>query len=211
MKKLFIVTGAFLLFILVITAQSLAQDVIYGCVKKSGGVRVVSGPGECKGAETAIYWNVVGPSGPEGPPGPQGPEGPQGPKGDKGDKGDTGPQGPDGPKGDKGEPGPKGDTGSQGPPGEIAGSEFLMESFSGRLGPGEKKVLQVYSPESTTVTGGGFLLDDLYDYTSIKVLASKPLYDDAKIEMTGWEVVFINPNQSYESWYSINVYVVYVY
>jgi hypothetical protein len=55
--------------------DTFAQDVIYGCVNKSGHVRIVDDPNECKTSETAIYWNVVGGQGPQGDPGLPGEDG----------------------------------------------------------------------------------------------------------------------------------------
>jgi len=134
MRKVLIVTGAILLFLVATNLQSYAEDLIYGCINKTNGkLRVVSSPASCKQREIAIYWNKVGPQGlqgepglpgEQGPEGPQGPIGHQGPKGDKGDTGATGSQGeqgeqgPQGPQGDMGPQGPKGDKGDQGDTGE---------------------------------------------------------------------------------------------
>ncbi len=47
-------------------------EVIHSCVNPGGRIRIVE-PGErCNPSETALVWNIVGPSGPKGPPGPQG-------------------------------------------------------------------------------------------------------------------------------------------
>jgi hypothetical protein len=104
MRKALITTGVILLFLVVTSLQTLAEEnVIYGCIKKANGkLRIVDSSTECKKQEIAIYWNKVGP---QGEPGPQGE---QGPKGDKGDTGATGPQGT------QREQGPKGDTGDTG-------------------------------------------------------------------------------------------------
>ena len=60
---------------------------IHGCVGPSGGVRVVSAPGECKPNERAIDWNITGPQGPAGVAGPIGPQGIQGLQGIQGIQG----------------------------------------------------------------------------------------------------------------------------
>jgi len=62
-----------------ITASSCFAQVIYGCVKNSGDLIIVSGPGQCKANQTPISWNQAGPEGPQGPQGPAGAPGAQGP------------------------------------------------------------------------------------------------------------------------------------
>ena len=47
------------------------DNTIYGCIKKDGVLRVVSGPNMCKSDETPIQWNQEGPPGPA-PRAPQG-------------------------------------------------------------------------------------------------------------------------------------------
>jgi DNA-binding beta-propeller fold protein YncE len=67
------------------------QGMVYGCVQQgSQQVRIVSGPGQCRGPETQVVWSI------------QGPTGPQGPKGDPGLQGAVGPAGPAGPEGPPG-------------------------------------------------------------------------------------------------------------
>ena len=67
MRKLCVVIGVISAFLVAISIQCSAEDtVIYGCIGKKGILRVVSDPSECKGSETAIYWNKVGPQGPQG-------------------------------------------------------------------------------------------------------------------------------------------------
>lgn len=63
--------------------------VINGCYLKSGGaVRVIDASvTNCKGTETSLNWNVMGPQGPVGPAGPTGPAGPAGPQGPAGSTG----------------------------------------------------------------------------------------------------------------------------
>jgi len=52
------------------------EEVVYhACVKNSGAMFMVSGPEDCKGNETYIWWNQIGPQGPVGPQGPEGPSG----------------------------------------------------------------------------------------------------------------------------------------
>lgn len=40
---------------------------IDGCVGRSGVLRVVESPADCRGSETHIWWNQDGPAGPPGP------------------------------------------------------------------------------------------------------------------------------------------------
>ena len=42
-------------------------------------LRFLEPGGSCRSGETALSWNVQGPTGPAGPAGPQGPQGPAGP------------------------------------------------------------------------------------------------------------------------------------
>ena len=66
-----------------------SETEITACVRQpSGEVRIVSGAGDCRNAETAVAWGRTGPAGPAGVAGPAGPQGPTGPAGP------TGPQGP---------------------------------------------------------------------------------------------------------------------
>jgi hypothetical protein len=128
MKRIFIIAGGILLILVVTSFQSLAEEnVIYGCVGKSGKLRVVNAPGECRNMETAIYWNKVGPQGPQGETGPQGPIGPQG------EQGLQGPQGEQGPKGEQGDEGPIGPEGPPGPPG-MGGAIHVYDSNDQYLG-----------------------------------------------------------------------------
>jgi hypothetical protein len=103
MKKMAIVLGTILAFLLVFGFNCYAQ-VIYGCQQKnSGQLRIVSDAGACRPSETPVSWNSTGvqstegSTGPEGPAGPAGPEGPAGPAGPEGPAGPAGPQGPPGP------------------------------------------------------------------------------------------------------------------
>jgi hypothetical protein len=100
------------------------DGVIHACKsKKTGLLRVVSSPSQCRASERAISWNVRGPQGAAGPAGAQGPAGPQGEKGMQGDpgpmgpRGEVGPAGPAGADGVAGPAGPPGPAGPQGPPG----------------------------------------------------------------------------------------------
>ena len=108
----------FALVIVLITAflastiiPATAGDLINACVhKRTGTLRIVSGPGQCGRAEAPLSWNQTGPSGvqgPAGPPGPQGERGPAGPPGPQGEQGPAGPPGPEGPQGAMGQPGSK--------------------------------------------------------------------------------------------------------
>ena len=94
-----------------------AADVIHACVdQRSGVLRVIAAEEQCKKGESALEWNIQGPTGVEGPQGPVGPPGPIGPRGSDGQPGPAGPQGP---QGVIGPPGPTGQKGSDGPAGPI--------------------------------------------------------------------------------------------
>lgn len=99
------------------------NNTIYACVQQGSlGVRIVDANTPCRGPETRVQWNVVGPEGPQGPQGevgPQGPMGPQGPQGETGPQGPQGEVGPQGPQGETGAQGPQGETGPQGLQGEA--------------------------------------------------------------------------------------------
>lgn len=133
------------------------------CVNsQSGNMRLASGPGNCRGAEVFVQWNVQGVQGEkgdkgdpgiQGPPGPKGDQGEQGVQGPKGDQGDQGIQGPkgdqgeqgiqglkgdQGDQGEKGDKGDKGDQGEQGPPGADGedgadGAALTNGSIAGQL------------------------------------------------------------------------------
>jgi len=85
-----------------------ADNVINACVnKRTGVVRIVTQPGQCKRAENPLSWNQTGPPGEQGPAGPPGPKGEQGSVGPAGPQGDPGPPGVTGPQGIQGPPGAK--------------------------------------------------------------------------------------------------------
>ena len=76
---------------------------IHACVAKETKYFRASGANDtCKQGETALDWNIQGPTGPQGAAGPAGPAGPQGPAGPAGAQGPAGPQGPQGPQGPAG-------------------------------------------------------------------------------------------------------------
>jgi hypothetical protein len=83
MKKLCIAMWIIFAFLVITNLPSYAdEDVIYGCIGKlTGRLRVVTGPNQCRGWETAISWNKAGPQGPKGDKGDSGPIGPEGPPG----------------------------------------------------------------------------------------------------------------------------------
>jgi len=84
MKKLLVVSGLVLAVFIAAISETSAQT-IYSCYnKKSGTMRYVTGPGQCKKTETEISWNTTGPKGDKGDQGPAGPQGIQGDKGDNG-------------------------------------------------------------------------------------------------------------------------------
>jgi hypothetical protein len=68
-----------------VCGRSATAQVISGCVKKSGALRVLTDPTKsCKKRETAITWNQVGP---QGTPGADGTDGAPGTPGDQGPPG----------------------------------------------------------------------------------------------------------------------------
>ena len=91
-----------------VSQASQAGDVIRGCTRKDGQLRLATAKRPCRRYERRISWSVRGP---EGEPGPRGPAGPAGPMGANGTSGSQGPQGPAGPQGERGPKGPKGDPG----------------------------------------------------------------------------------------------------
>jgi hypothetical protein len=74
---------------------------------RSGQLRLVADPTDCRNGETAIAWSVTGPAGAIGA------------KGEKGDTGQTGTTGATGSTGATGAQGPKGDTGLTGATGAM--------------------------------------------------------------------------------------------
>src|SRR3954452_11788691 len=106
--------------------SAVATTVIHACVARDGDLRIVSRTGVCQHRETALDWNVQGPTGPAGaagatgPAGAQGAAGPAGLPGTAGVDGAPGPAGPAGPNGADGLPGavgPAGPIGAAGSPG----------------------------------------------------------------------------------------------
>lgn len=76
MRKAFIAVEVILLFLIVTSLQSYAEDLIYGCINKTNAkLRIVDSPTECKKPEIAFYWNKVVPQGEQEDPGPQGEQG----------------------------------------------------------------------------------------------------------------------------------------
>lgn len=74
-------TSLVALFVLLFPITGSTQ-VIYGCIKSNGTLRIVGDSTQCSANETPILWNQLGPQGPrgeQGPPGPAGAEGPPGP------------------------------------------------------------------------------------------------------------------------------------
>jgi hypothetical protein len=94
--------------VVAVSRPSRDSNVIRGCVRTDGHLRLATTKRPCRKDERPISWNVRGP---QGEPGPAGPAGPVGPKGVDGSPGPQGPQGPAGPQGERGPKGPKGDPG----------------------------------------------------------------------------------------------------
>ena len=62
-----------------LTPRAVSAQVINGCIKANGTLKVISVPGNCGNNETPISWNVQGPKGDMGDPGMDGEPGPAGP------------------------------------------------------------------------------------------------------------------------------------
>ena len=61
---------------------------VHGCVdSRTGALRIVGATQNCTTKETALDWNIAGPSGPQGVQGPAGPQGIPGPMGPEGPAG----------------------------------------------------------------------------------------------------------------------------
>ena len=65
-------------------ASTSTSSTLIACEGHEGGLRLVSSASDCRHNETAVQWNVTGPTGPQGLTGPQGPTGPKGPTGPAG-------------------------------------------------------------------------------------------------------------------------------
>jgi Lamin Tail Domain/Collagen triple helix repeat (20 copies) len=122
------------------------DGVIHACKsKRTGLLRVVSSPSQCRASDRALSWNVRGPQGEAGPAGPRGQTGPQGEKGIQGDPGPVGPRGEIGPigpagadcaVGPAGPPGPAGVQGPAGPKGDKGDPGAGLASFDALAGLG---------------------------------------------------------------------------
>ena len=87
------------------SARAQNPNVVQACYNNvNGNLRFVMGPEDCRGPETFVSWNIVGPQGEAGPQGPQGPQGLTGAQGAQGPQGGPGPQGPQGSQGPAGPP-----------------------------------------------------------------------------------------------------------
>jgi len=62
MRTKSLLCGCIVLLVMVVTTATpcFADNVIYGCVKNSGELLIVSGPGQCKSSQTPISWNRAG-------------------------------------------------------------------------------------------------------------------------------------------------------
>jgi hypothetical protein len=65
MRTRSLLCGCIILLVIVVARVSpcFAENLIYGCVKNSGDLVIVSGPGQCKANQTPISWNQAGPAG----------------------------------------------------------------------------------------------------------------------------------------------------
>jgi hypothetical protein len=96
---------------LAVSHNSQGADVIRGCVRKDGQLRLATAKSPCRKYERRISWSVRGPQGETGPAGPVGAAGPAGADGAPAAPGPQGQQGPPGPPGERGPQGPKGNPG----------------------------------------------------------------------------------------------------
>jgi len=92
-----------------VSQASQDSDVIRGCVRKDGHLRLATAKSPCRKYERRISWSVRGP---QGEPGVAGPAGAAGATGADGAPGSQGLQGPVGQQGERGPKGPKGDPGA---------------------------------------------------------------------------------------------------
>lgn len=62
MRTKFVLCGCIILSVIVVTMATpcFAGNLIYGCVKNSGELLIVSGPGQCKANQTPISWPAGG-------------------------------------------------------------------------------------------------------------------------------------------------------
>lgn len=125
-------------------------NLIHACVGVGGDVRIVGAASNCKARESAIEWNIQGPTGLSGPPGPLGATGPQGPQGPLGLQGERGPQGELGPAGLAGHPASIVDSNDR-IVGRIVGMEGPHTAMVLVEGNGHLAMISV----SKTLLGGG--------------------------------------------------------
>lgn len=105
------------------SAPIAASGVIRGCYYPNPAyVRILTGTQTCRGGETSISWNQIGPTGPTGATGATGPIGATGPVGATGATGSNGAPGSAGATGPAGPIGPAGPAGAAGQNGGSASS-----------------------------------------------------------------------------------------
>jgi hypothetical protein len=64
-------------------AEAAASGVIYTCVNRTGGIRIIAATAKCLTTETPLSWNIQGIQGPAGPQGAVGPQGSPGVSGEQ--------------------------------------------------------------------------------------------------------------------------------
>lgn len=177
-------------------AGSASNSVIHGCAKKTDGTLRVAAT--CLSSESAISWNV------------QGPTGLQGPRGETGAKGAKGATGAAGPAGAPGAAGPAGPAGPPGPSGAIAGYQIVEHAdtydidFGGSI---VKQDFDVSCPAGKVVMGGGGDAEILsnHSFQEQADLSGSAPNDDG----SGWGVSFSKFNGGFfETGETIN-YVIY--
>ena len=67
-----IVTFLTITLALLLVSEAASAQVIDGCIKPNGTLKVVTAPGSCGNNEMPISWNVQGPKGDQGDPGATG-------------------------------------------------------------------------------------------------------------------------------------------
>jgi hypothetical protein len=147
---------------------------------RSGQLRLVGDPTQCKKGEVAITWSVTGPQGATGAIGATGPTGPTGPTGDTGATGATGPTGAAGANGSNGTNGVSGyEVNFATFPTNAAG--YALAGANGTPTFTQNRdcsipsncVIRVFCTPGNTAIGGGYLYDDTGG-ASVNIIGSRP-------------------------------------
>ena len=87
--KLIMIVG--LLWIISPITVSAQAQMIKGCIKPNGVLKIIDYDASCSASQTEIFINTAGEPGPQGPAGPKGDIGPAGPEGSIGSQGPASP------------------------------------------------------------------------------------------------------------------------